>query len=361
MYIIPLLIFLLSIETIVGHAVYEIVKFKYLEKQEDYVYKWYGQCSYNMEPYSLFRVDEIAKWNFNDSVEIKKKVMRVCMAYPRARCPMFIPKRFLSLVKNKRVGFLGDSLGQQLFEGVVNQLAPFATTYFNGTHYTPTHEKLTNKIYYREFNATLYYCMNPYLKLKHNKEREPCTEQYYDSTTDYLVIAIGSWFKPKFFCFDEYDWHLGDNYSYNRSFTVSQKLLGDIIEASRRQINATNPKTKVIWRLHPHIGRIDELRMLHNVSTADHTDGEYWSHSSRGSHWVPVYNEIIKSKAVSFGDSMVDWYTLSNQYIDYFIKLGVPMHCDSIHYCSTGVPLGGALLLQDAVFDLVHRRRQFGK
>ena len=354
-YVVILLLFSTSI---VGNHIYKIVNFNDVDRYHEYEFKMYGPClrdTNKMDNYTLVRFDKSnARWDFTNAEEARKKINRVC-AYVNFRCPVFRARKFLSLVRNKRIGFLGDSLGLQLFEGVVNQLFQYASKFWNGTHFTPKHDKTTNLIYYQEFNVTMYFCIDSYLVFNRSSQGESCALQYYGSSTDYLVIGFGTWYKPKYFDFEPIAYHRDSDYSYNRSYTESQVLLTNAIQSARRYINATNSKTKVIWRLHPHIGRMDELTLLHKVTGLDHSNGNYWSNTSLGAHWVPVYNDIMQTQAALFGDATIDWYSLSNQYIEYFNTVGVSMHVDSIHYCVTGVPRGGALLLQDAVFDIVHR------
>lgn len=355
--ILPFLALLISFVCVIGSFKYTITRFNDIDRTHEYVFKTYGPCDHGAtDPFTLMRLDSYAKWNINNTMETRTKIHKVC-SHRYSRCPVFRGKKFLSLLRNKRVGFLGDSIGQQQFEGVVNQLSEFATKFFNGTHYTRQHEKSTNMIYYEKFNVTMYFCFSSYFRLD-PKEQEPCIKQYYGPTTQYVVVGIGTWFKPKHYEYGDY-FHPGEEYTYNRSFTESQVLLRDTMIAARRHINTTNPSTKVIWRLHPHVGRIDELTKLHKVVGLEHTDSMLWSNTSLGAHWVPVYNDIISSQAAVFGDKVLDWYTLSNLYIDYFAHLGHYMHVDSLHYCLSGVPKGGALLLQDTLYDIVHGGKRY--
>jgi hypothetical protein len=262
-------------------------------------------------------------------------------------CPVYFnPQFFLSLIKNQRVGIFGDSIGLQLFHSLVNHLSPYQTT--NLDMYQPLrpgHHNYGVRTYL-EYNTTIYYCNTPYFALyKHSNH---CKDHLLPRT-DLLIVAIGAWYKPLFIH------RFQPEMTWEESYRLSIEELNSTLHTTREYVlRSVNPYAKFIWRLQPHVGNLDEIKYF-NESRLDHTmthdNGSAWSDTSRLASWVVPYNKVISSVASTYGDPVVDWFTLSMAYIEHFNKLGVATHADSLHWCAAGLPRAANLLLQDAVCD----------
>lgn len=300
--------------------------------------------------YGTLRLDGVAaKWSLSNDTLVNKEILKIYND-SSIRCPIFNPHQFLTMLQDKTMGILGDSIAIQMFDGLYNSLLQHATsvTMYNSTRsVVETHTKDVRAVHFAAYNATIYACFDSFLMFK---TEEPCIRTYFNESNDILVFGIGAHFKPK-----HMDSHRTDHVSYNQSYALSQEALKTISAQSRKIVADMNPNVKVIWRLQSHVGIIDELNYLHNIS-AKHGDPERWSNASECAHWVPVYNDIIIKQALVNNDPVIDWYKLSKLYMHYFYHgKGIPIHIDSMHYYADGVPRGGALLLQDAVYDLFHQ------
>jgi hypothetical protein len=167
--------------------------------------------------------------------------------------------------------------------------------------------------------------------------------------TDYFIIAAGAWFKPMYI-YTHYNLH------YNDSVTLSHTMLNNSIYNIRNYLENYNSNAQFIWRIHPHAGNIDEMKYLQNITTLSHYDGFEWNNRSRSANWVIEYNKLFNSLAEKKGDSVLDLYSLSLLYIDYFNRISntTTTHADSLHYCAKALPRGSLLVLQDVLYDLHH-------
>eukprot|EP01034_Spumella_vulgaris_P024868 gene24868-31257_t len=165
--------------------------------------------------------------------------------------------------------------------------------------------------------------------------------------TDLLIVAIGAWYKPLFIH------RFQNDIDYNKSYSLSIDEMNSTQHTTREYVlKNINPQAKFIWRLQPHAGNLDEIKYFNESlldGTMTHDNGSAWSDTSRLASWVTPYNRVISSVASQYNDSVVDWFTLSMQYITHFNSLGVSTHADSLHWCPASLPRGGNLLLQDAV------------
>jgi hypothetical protein len=77
--------------------------------------------------------------------------------------------------------------------------------------------------------------------------------------------------------------------------------------------------------------------------------GQLWGNSSAEEPWVKSHNDIFTQVAKAYNDSILDWHTLSHQYLDSLVHStsGLHAHSDAIHYCAGGFPRLASLLLQD--------------
>jgi hypothetical protein len=96
------------------------------------------------------------------------------------------------------------------------------------------------------------------------------------------------------------------------------------------------------------------MKYLQNITNLNHYDGFEWNNRSRSAKWVENYNKLFYSIANTHRDSVLDLYSLSLLYIDYFNRVSntTTTHADSLHYCAKGLPRGSLVVLQDVLYDL---------
>lgn len=284
---------------------------------------------------------------------------------------------FLNMLRGKTLAILGDSLGRQLFHSLDHDLIEFETEVINGngTHSTNTYickkaikwcgfvEPLRNRYYaasrvYGKYNVTLKYCNDPFLqalRFQRGGNFEFCGAKAMQA--DYVLLATGPWFKPR-----------GEElFEYREHMLRREKLLSISVHLARRNLAEKNPTVKVMWMNIAHVGRIDEYNAMgmndpkkccpeKTVMNKDccyqYKSGMLWSNLSMCVEWVHRFNRIIDSVSVAFKDPLIDWFSLSLQYISYFTPRNVPTHQDAMHWCSGGLNRGTNLLIQDAVQSL---------
>ena len=121
------------------------------------------------------------------------------------------------------------------------------------------------------------------------------------------------------------------------------------VHLARKNLQEMNPRAKVIWLNIAHVGRIDEYnamgmnspdlccpgrRVLNRDCCYPYKDGLLWSNVSLCAEWVHRFNRILDLVSSQHGDQLVDWYSLSLQFINYFSPLRVQTHQDSMHWCA---------------------------
>ena len=104
---------------------------------------------------------------------------------------------------------------------------------------------------------------------------------------------------------------------------------------TRHVILTNNPKAKIIYRIHPHTGNIDEKNYekgqnydpRYNTGTipgkpefiGDHRDGAYWDDKQKSANWTIAYNSVLRNFMKSHNsDLSLDWYRLSIEAIEYY-------------------------------------------
>jgi hypothetical protein len=124
---------------------------------------------------------------------------------------------FLEMLRDKTLAILGDSLGRQIFHALDHDLMHHETLAIrgNGTQTTITYlckkklnwcgfvEPLRNREYaairyYKQFNATVYFCNDPFLRsprFKYGGNFEFCGGRAIAS--DIILLASGPWYKPR--------------------------------------------------------------------------------------------------------------------------------------------------------------------
>jgi hypothetical protein len=152
---------------------------------------------------------------------------------------------FLSLLRNKQLLVLGDSVALQMFHALdcalgtrsdQNRSVDFGSE--SGAHYEAAVR------YYPQYNATIRWCKSQML-LQLNLLFVPKSRCAESSKSDFIVVGIGAWFKPYFI---QDKMHL----SYEKHFEFSGNKLKENAESGRKMIQSFAPKAKIIWRLHPH-------------------------------------------------------------------------------------------------------------
>lgn len=309
------------------------------------------------------------------------------------RSRVFDARAFLSLLRDRALTVLGDSLAQQLFHAIEIDLAALENTSRSvhltgrqfGLRFNPV-SLLASVRHYTAFNATLKYCKDDLLQEYHksplpivlsrsiSKGDVSAHKQQYlycgkralsgsdpiprqssrseanlgsrDRKRDILVVAVGAWFKP-YFQFAH------RNLSYSENLSYYKEALRKKVRAMRITIQHRYAGMHVVWRLHPHAGNIDEANRLSSGTVASHHDGLHWSNTSLEAHWVSEYNQMFRELAYDFKDSLLDWHRLSWLYIDHFSARGVPTHRDSLHWCAEGLPRGGNLLLYNLLEEMI--------
>lgn len=293
---------------------------------------------------------------------------------------------FLSLLRNKQVAIMGDSLGRQLYHALDTDLAEFQSYGHNGNgthtsyfyHCNP-HKKpkplcgilepKPNKYYaairkYDAFNTTLLFCNDA--KLVTLISDEPFTNAVNDPRcfcgeraihSDVVIMAVGAWYKPI-----TINMHSIEQYRAVLQ-RMAIKFRHDITTA-RNHIAQRSPQSLIIWRNNPQVGRIDELNSMgmnnpkiccpwktsiNRDCCYSHGDGLLWTNKSLSAEWVYRLNKVLEGVAQRFHDPVLDWYTLSLQFIDTFSPQRVRCHTDSLHWCAGGLERAANLLLQDVI------------
>ena len=164
-----------------------------------------------MYSYSTMRVDEMtSKWQLDNSTDVTRHLHEVCF---HERCPIFNPDRFLSMLRNKRMGIIGDSLGMQLFDGLHNSLVAHITTYMNTSCVVQNFDGTVRALHSDKYNATIYYCADATLQFGPS---DTCHRAFTYQHTDFYIFGVGAHFKPKYMSA-----HRIQAVSYNESYVKS--------------------------------------------------------------------------------------------------------------------------------------------
>lgn len=250
---------------------------------------------------------------------------------------------FLSALENKRLAIVGDSIGYHFYNAIHVFLKPFEIPLSEEDEKRYKGNMRKKKHYPK--NVTIYWCKDALANefyVPNTYVYNACDGHEFISQSDYIILAFGTWYKPKFIKKENAPTDFMLNMMHN------EKVVYNLVAKMRESIIQINSKIKFLWRLQPHIGNIDEYKDkvfgFRNRSSSSHNDGLYWTDSSRDSVWVRRFNDVIRYQATHFNDVILDWHGLSYMYMDYFIKK-TPVHFDSLHYCLAGVPRGGLLQL----------------
>ena len=268
----------------------------------------------------------------------------------------FQSSQLLNALKHKRLAVTGDSLGLQFFVGLLSSLAHEEHIFSSGNDTTKSNIKEAMYTHYIQYNTTIIWCLNAYMKKWDDKSwLTSCGNQLINS--DFIVLAYGAWYKP--FYTSPYK---SDKLTYGENQVIGLREFNTSLYSSREAILMDNPHARLIYRTHPHIGNIDEVkwnrchfnRTLCNPKMKsdipDHRDGRAWSYPHLSANWTIAQNKVLRQFVHHSPDAiLLDWYHLSLTSFDYFNSLGVQTHSDSLHYCSEGLPRLASLLLQLAL------------
>jgi hypothetical protein len=252
---------------------------------------------------------------------------------------------FLNLLRNRTLTIVGDSLGMQLWQGLLVDLDPHLTmnhseTYYgNGSHLFYEYFSgrpqqvdppafLAGSRFYGITNTTVKWCRAGVFGIygmmheplahfclkdalfdtagKVKRGREWRQQSKLHGPTDYLLIAAGAWYKPmsipKF------------TYTKELAMRLRSQYIDDICRL-RRLIDMYRPKgTRIIWRLSTHAGPIDELNSAGypRRSFPGHEEMKAWDDPDSNALWVPIYNDVLRTLADMHGDLvLVSEYWLS--------------------------------------------------
>jgi hypothetical protein len=323
--------------------------------------------------------------------------------FPRNQtgCPdtvMAQASKFLALLRDKTVGFYGDSLTRQLFNALTVLLFPFQTDFRREGRSFYSH-------LYKDFGLQIMFCEDGFGEslLVGNKNAVNCTESLMKHS-DLIVIGIAAWYKPF------YRLHSTVERDYFKNLQLSSQLFEETMRSVRKILSqmfaALSKSPRIIWRLSPHAGSAEELNYLNShtssvfstVSSSSisptksrvptdphskditalekrkesqevpankpqqqnnnlfpHRQGELWTAfalppRSHIAAWVIPYNKILLKISNEFHDQVFDWFSFSMNYLSFNVSKAV--HSDSLHYCLTGMPLGSMIYLYDFLKDL---------
>lgn len=244
----------------------------------------------------------------------------------------FNADEFLSIMNNKRLAFVGDSLMRQLYLDFAGELTPYEHSHKYGyasntktgdTQQVSTEQVTTatldttdteNRYSLREYrhndhNLTVLWCHDDNLQgLTINKANKatlsemktnpahhslPCLQEAVH--VEYIVLGVGLWYKPLQPPTTLTDFHQDMKSKYN-------KMLMSLVR-HRGLIHRANPRAHVIWQLIPHTGKVLEDRYVHQLNTTaipQYNTGKYWSKIAQGATWPAFYNQAIHETARRF-------------------------------------------------------------
>jgi hypothetical protein len=327
-------------------------------------------------------------------------------------CPetvMAQASKFLELLRDKTVGFYGDSLTRQLFNALTVLLFPFQTNFLREGRSFYSHV-------YKDFGLKIMFCEDGFGEslLVGSKNSVNCTESLMKNS-DLIVIGIAAWYKPFYRLYS----------TVERDYFKNQQLSSQLFEETMRSVRkilsqkfaALSKSPRIIWRLSPHAGSAEELNYLftqtsfvsstassssisltksrlpvghrskdvatlekrkesqqvpannlqqqnNNNNLFPHRQGELWTAlalppRSHIASWVIPYNKILVKISNEFHDEVFDWFSFSMNYLSFNVSKAV--HSDSLHYCLTGMPLASMPYLYDFLKDLLVSKTSSGK
>ena len=257
-------------------------------------------------------------------------------------------ENLLKSLQNKRVAIVGDSIGFHFYNALYFYLQVFELPLSEADEQRNRGNLRKRKLY--KHNVTIYWCKDALVNeffVKGTYLNNECGNNVIQSS-HYIIMAFGTWYKPKFQA------KLKPPNDFMLNMIRNEREVYTVVDNIYNAITHQNSNVKLIWRLQPHLGNMDEYREqvfeYKNISISEmpiHNDGLYWSQSKRDSTWVRRFNDVIRYQAYRYNNTILDWHSLSYLYMDYFSKYhpAIAVHYDSIHYCAAGVPRGAILEL----------------
>jgi hypothetical protein len=178
----------------------------------------------------------------------------------------FDKDRFLSMLQNKTLGIIGDSVALQNFLALEEELLCEETWKHDGNGKETSMVLMTSsgknwkskshfphyiaaKRKYDKYQATIIWCVDQMLSTATNKIWfEFCGKQVIMS--DVIVIGIGAFYKPLYL--NKSDTQTLD--IYRESMKNASDFLLNSIYPFREMIKKLNPTATVIWRDYSHVG-----------------------------------------------------------------------------------------------------------
>jgi hypothetical protein len=310
---------------------------------------------------------------------------------------------FLSLLRNKHVLLIGDSLAKQLFHALDVELDNFqdksSLEYTNpniyggnGTHtffsryvyfqtnskskkmkmkleplYDPPPDYKAALRVYPKYNASIFWCNDGTLyEFAINDQTQGqwqfCSHHLLKSLSSirntFLIIGIGAHYKPP------------DNAKSLNEYLVTlafqtQVLRNFSIVIRDRLHQAGYRPHQILWQNVGHVGNIDETNSLskddmergEGTLVRKHQDGLAWSHPQvKEARWVKEFNNVILGIADKHGDHVINLNEVSHQLMKYSStehiqtsssKVPLRLHADSLHWCAGSLFRASLLLLQN--------------
>eukprot|EP01041_Mallomonas_annulata_P002552 gene2552-4985_t len=242
---------------------------------------------------------------------------------------IFNHHEFFSLISNKTLSFVGDSLILQQFndlDATFRSLTSMDKTRSyngNGTHYCPTPgcKFIPPKHYsairwYPEYNATIQYCRDNFVDTIRlpPKDFKFCLKKALDS--DYLVIGTGIWWAVKL---SSSFWGTPDD-----RFTLAFPIMRSWLQQ--------NSRANIILRNMSPCGIQNDLLKLkiNPVCPLDMKQSD--------TYWVNRYNHIVRAVAEEYGDMILDVYSSTQLFIRGINDNTTIVYNDTIHFCAGGLP-----------------------
>lgn len=274
----------------------------------------------------------------------------------------FVATKLLTLMRDKSLSMIGDSLTRQYFVALLNELRPLVTrmSYQHNDEVLPLNYTLGDMMFthFHQFhfevatyNASFLFCFNSLLNgdFSGNEtqfddvESLRCNNRAIDA--DYLVIGVAAWFKP-FWLNSE----LKETATYNEGMEVNLREYAEAIGRVRRELAEARPNLKVLWRGCPHAGDVDFLQWRFPNGSYNHFDSSAWNNLSMSAIWPEVLDSVAFQVALQHDDVFLDLYTVSLLYLDHFLgEIDSSLHLDSLHFCQASVSRGALFLLQQAL------------
>lgn len=274
----------------------------------------------------------------------------------------FVATKLLTLMRDKSLSMVGDSLTRQYFVALLNELRPLVTRmrYQHNDEELPLNYALGDMTFthFHQFhfevaayNASFLFCFNSLLRgdFSGNEtefddvESLRCNNRAIDA--DYLVIGVAAWFKP-FWLNSE----LKQTATYNEGMEVNLREYAGAIGRVRRELAESRPNLKVLWRGCPHAGDVDFLQWRFPNGSYDHFDSSAWNNLSQSAIWPEVLDSVTFQVALQYDDVFLDLFAVSLLYLDRFSgEIDSSLHPDSLHFCQASVSRGALFLLQQAI------------